>query len=124
MDELQKMVERLTDRWELFMENLVSPAALDLFQARGLSAHEVCPRGMRGSRKGLEMQVDVFVVDDDRMEAVAIEVKSHLTQEYVDDFLSKLPNFKTLFPAYRNYTISFTYDLFLRSSFCHRNPRQ
>ncbi|MEY2978293.1 MAG: DUF3782 domain-containing protein [Prochlorotrichaceae cyanobacterium] len=105
IDEIQKMVGRLTDCWGLFVESLVRAAALDLFQERGLSVHEVFPRGMRGSREGLEMQVDVFVVDDDRTEAIAIEVKSHLTQEYVDDFLSKLPNFKTLFPAYRGYTI-------------------
>ena len=38
-------------------------------------------------------------------EAVAIEVKSHLTQDVVDEFLENLALFKQAFPAYKNYQI-------------------
>ncbi|MGA1474714.1 MAG: DUF3782 domain-containing protein [Prochlorothrix sp.] len=102
IQEMRKMVAGLSDRWGVFVENLVRSSAVKLFQERGIDVTEIHP-GMRVRRGDLEMQIDVFVVNG--QEAVAIEVKSHLTREYVDEFLAQLPNFKAAFPAYRDYTV-------------------
>jgi hypothetical protein len=95
-------VNNLTSRWGRFVENLVEPAAVRLFQERGIDVKETHKR-MKVKRGELEMEIDIFVVDDS--EAVAIEVKSHLTQEAVDEFLADLAQFKQAFPVYRNFQI-------------------
>jgi hypothetical protein len=92
-------VNNLTSRWGLFVENLVEPGAVKLFQERGIDVKETHKR-MKVRRGDLEMEIDIFVVDDH--EAVAIEVKSHLTQEAVDEFLEDLTKFKQAFPWYQN----------------------
>lgn len=95
-------VNNLTSRWGRFVENLVEPGAVRLFQERGIDVKET-HRRMRVRRGEVAMEIDVFVVDD--TEAVAIEVKSHLTQEVVDEFLENLSLFKQAFPAYKTYQI-------------------
>jgi predicted RecB family endonuclease len=95
-------VNNLTSRWGRFVENLVEPAAVRLFQERGIDVKETHKR-MKVKRGDLAMEIDIFVVDD--QEAVAIEVKSHLTKVEVDEFLEELPLFKQAFPAYKNYKI-------------------
>lgn len=95
-------VNNLTSRWGRFVENLVEPGAVRLFQERGINVKET-HRRMRVTRGEVAMEIDIFVVDD--TEAVAIEVKSHLTQEVVDEFLENLALFKQAFPAYKTYTI-------------------
>jgi hypothetical protein len=95
-------VNNLTSRWGLFVENLVEPAAVRLFQERGIDVKETHQR-MKVKRHDLAMEIDIFVVDD--TEAVVIEVKSHLNQEAVDEFLENLAQFKQAFPHYQNYQI-------------------
>jgi len=95
-------VNNLSSPWGLFVENLVEPAAVQSFQERGIDVKETHQR-MKVHRGEIAMEIDIFVVDD--TEAVAIEVKSHLTQEYVNEFLDDLSKFKQAFPAYKNYQI-------------------
>jgi hypothetical protein len=95
-------VNNLSSRWGLFVENLVEPAAVQLFQERGIDVKETHKR-MKVHRGEIAMEIDIFVVDD--TEAVAIEVKSHLTKAYVDEFLDDLSKLKQAFPAYKNYQI-------------------
>jgi hypothetical protein len=95
-------VNNLTSRWGRFVENLVEPAAVRLFQERGIDVKETHKR-MKVKRGELEMEIDIFAVDD--TEAVAIEVKSYLSQTEVDEFLENLTKFKQAFPAYKNYKI-------------------
>jgi hypothetical protein len=95
-------VNNLTSRWGRFVENLIEPATVRLFQERGIEVKET-HRRMKAQRGEIEMEIDIFVVDD--TEAVAIEVKSRLTQLEVDEFLENLSKFKLAFPAYKNYQI-------------------
>jgi len=97
-----KAVNNLTSRWGRFVENLVEPAAVRIFQERGIEVKETHKR-MKVKRGELEMEIDIFAVDD--TEAVAIEVKSYLSQTEVDEFLENLTKFKQAFPAYKNYQI-------------------
>ena len=95
-------VAGLSSRWGQFVENLVEPAVVRLFQAWGIGV-QATYRRMKSSRSGAEMEIDIFAVDGEV--AVAIEVKARLSQRDVDDFLEKLSCFKQAFPNQANYRL-------------------
>jgi hypothetical protein len=95
-------VNALSSRWGKFVENLVAPAAIDLFQARGIAVQEI-HLAMKAKRSAINLEIDIFAVDD--TVAVAIEVKSRLTQAGINQFIQNLGNFKQAFPAYKDYDI-------------------
>lgn len=97
-----RAVDGLTTRWGQFVENLVEPAVLRLFQDRGIDVQEVTRR-MRSQRRGAEMEIDIFAVNGDV--AVAVEVKSRLSYQDVEYFLGCLERFKQSFPHYADYDI-------------------
>jgi hypothetical protein len=99
---MQKTVDALTSRWGRFVENLVAPAVLRLFQERGFNVQEVYQR-VRSARGSRHLEIDVLVVDDDV--AIVVEVKSRLTQNEIRQVLNTLNQFKTAFPHYANYQI-------------------
>ena len=100
VDRTSKSVDALTTRWGRFVEELVMPAVLQLFQAKGIDVKEVYPRAQT-KRQGLAMEIDILVVDD--TELVLVECKSRLSKDDVDDFLKKLNRFKAAFPHYKSY---------------------
>jgi len=107
MAELKKTVERtskavdnLTTRWGRFVEELVEPAVIRMFQAKGIDVKEVYPRA-RVKRQGLAMEIDILAVDD--TELVLVECKSRLSRDDVDEFIEKLTKFKIAFPHYKNF---------------------
>ncbi|WP_026072729.1 hypothetical protein [Nodosilinea nodulosa] len=102
VDNTTRAVDGLTTRWGQFVENLVEPSVLRLFQARGIDVQEVSRR-MRSQRPGAEMEIDIFAVDGDV--AVAVEVKSRLSLQDVEYFLGCLGRFKQSFPHYGDYQI-------------------
>ncbi|MGQ9865636.1 MAG: DUF3782 domain-containing protein [Pseudanabaenaceae cyanobacterium] len=102
MAELRRTVNSLTTRWGRFVEELVEPAVLRLFQARGIDVKEVYGRA-RVRRQGVAMEIDILAVDD--TELVAVECKSRLSQDDVDAFLEKLARFKDAFPHYREFRV-------------------
>ena len=95
-------VAGLTTRWGQFVENLVAPAVVQLFRERGIEVQEISRR-MQSKRPGAEMEIDIFAVNGDV--AVAIEVKSRLGRQDVDDFLARLGRFRLAFPHYPGYRI-------------------
>ena len=95
-------VNSLSSRWGHFVENLVAPAVLRLFQERGIPVQEVYQR-VKSARGSQNLEIDILAVNDDM--AVVVEVKSRLTQDYVRRFLRNLSRFKTAFPHYGNYRI-------------------
>ena len=95
-------VAGLTTRWGQFVENLVEPAVVRLFQARGIEVQETARR-MKSQRPGAEMEIDIFAVNGDV--AVAIEVKSRLSRQDVEDFVARLGRFRQAFPHYPDYQI-------------------
>jgi hypothetical protein len=107
MAELKRTVERtsravdsLTSRWGRFVEELVEPSVLELFQAKGIDVKEIYPRA-RVKRQGIAMEIDILAVDE--TELVVVECKSRLSKDDVDEFLEKLSRFKEAFPHYKNY---------------------
>ncbi len=95
-------VAGLTTRWGQFVENLVEPSVVRLFQSRGIEVQETARR-MKSQRPGAEMEIDIFAVDGDV--AVAIEVKSRLSRQDIEDFLIRLGRFRQAFPHYSDYRI-------------------
>jgi Holliday junction resolvase-like predicted endonuclease len=95
-------VAALTTRWGQFVENLVEPAVVRLFQDRGIEVQETARR-MKSQRPGAAMEIDIFAVNGDV--AVAVEVKSRLSRQDVDDFLARLERFRQAFPHYTDYQI-------------------
>jgi len=100
--EANKAVSALTTRWGRFVEELVEPAVIDLFQQRGIDVKEIHPR-MRTRKQGFAMEIDIFAVDDNV--AVLVECKSRLSQDDVDEFIEKLKRFKLSFPHYSSYRV-------------------
>jgi hypothetical protein len=109
MKELEKVaantsreVAGLTTRWGQFVENLVEPAVVRLFQERGIQVKETAQRKI-SNRLEAPMEIDIWAVDGDV--AVAIEVKSRLSRGDVDGFLDTLSRFRLAFPHYGDYRI-------------------
>jgi hypothetical protein len=109
MKELEKVaantsreVAGLTTRWGQFVENLVEPGVVRLFQERGIQVKETAQRKI-SNRLEAPMEIDIWAVDGDV--AVAIEVKSRLSRGDVDGFLDTLSRFRLAFPHYGDYRI-------------------
>ncbi len=95
-------VAGLTSRWGQFVENLVEPAVVKLFQARGIEVQETARR-IKSQRPGAQMEIDIIAVNGEV--AVAIEVKSRLSRRDVDDVLEKMGRFRLAFPHYSDYQL-------------------
>jgi hypothetical protein len=102
VDRTSKAVDSLTTRWGRFVEELVEPAVIKLFQAKGIDVKEVYPRA-RSKRYATPMEIDILAVDE--TELVLVECKSRLSKDDVDEFLEKLPQFKLAFSHYKNYQV-------------------
>jgi len=100
VEQTNRAVNSLTTRWGRFVEELVQPAVLRLFQEKGIDIKEIYPRA-RVKRQGIGMEIDILAVDD--TDVVLVECKSRLSKDDVDEFLEKLTRFKIAFPHYKNY---------------------
>lgn len=98
--EATRAVNALTTRWGRFVEELVEPAVVRLFQERGIDVKEKHPR-VSVTRKEIAMEIDILAVDT--TDVVLVECKSKLSKDDVDEFIEKLQNFKIAFPAYKTY---------------------
>lgn len=97
--EVTQSIGRLGNRLGEFVEEMVRPAVVRLFQERGIAVHEVHRRSA-AQREGEAMEVDWLVVND--TDVVVIEVKSELSVADVNEHLERLVRFKRLFPHYRD----------------------
>ncbi|MBE9175004.1 DUF3782 domain-containing protein [Synechocystis salina LEGE 06155] len=96
---VNKELGELGNRLGEFVEWQVRPAAVKLFRERGIAVREISRDvSVDNGEEGID--IDVLVVDT--TQAVAIEVKSKLTQRDVDEHLERLGKFKRLLPRYQN----------------------
>jgi hypothetical protein len=109
MEKLERTVENttravnaLTTRWGRFIEELVRPAVVRLFRAKGINVTRTFLR-MRSETGNIPMEIDVFGVDG--MSAIAVECKSRLSTDDVEQMCQRLSNLKQAFPEYSNYQI-------------------
>jgi len=95
--EVSASIGRLGNRLGDFIEDAVRPAAVRLFQGRGIIVHEVQQNvSVQRGEEGLE--IDLMVVNDS--EAVAVECKSNLKIDDVNEHLERLAKLKRLLLRY------------------------
>lgn len=95
--EVTTSIGKLGNRLGDFIEDAVRPAAVRLFQGRGIDVHEVHQNV--SSRRGNEgIEIDLLVVNNS--EIVAIECKSNLSVDDVNEHLGRLIKLKKLLPSY------------------------
>jgi hypothetical protein len=99
IQQVSQQVGKLGNRLGEFAEWQVRPAAIRLFQERGIPVHELFP-GVSIQRDGEGLEIDLLVVNS--TEAVLVEVKSKLSQADVDEHLERLSKFKRLMPRYND----------------------
>ena len=91
-------VGRLSNRLGQFVEEAVRPAAVKLFRERGIDVHEV-QRNIVVKRDGEGLEIDLLVVND--KDTVAIECKSNLSIDDVNEHLERLEKIKRMIPRYK-----------------------
>ena len=93
---------QLTSRFWEFLESQVRPVAIRLFQERGIEVNEISSDVYVETEEDW-IQIDILVVNT--TQAIAIEVKSKLGQDDVDEHLERLAKFKRLLPRYQPFQI-------------------
>ena len=98
---LKELSARFTTGIGNLTEGLLDPAALKLFQDAGYNVSRFFPN-MRKKKKdsNVEMEIDQFMLDGDT--AIAVEIKTACCKRDIDRFISKMDNFKDLFPEFAN----------------------
>ena len=104
MKELSRQLGGQANRLGEFVQEMVRPAVVRLFQERGLPVHQVASnmKGFRDDGK-LGIEIDLLVVNTETL--IAVECKSKLTQDGVDEHLERLAVFKHYFPQLKNHTV-------------------
>ncbi|MBF0296543.1 MAG: DUF3782 domain-containing protein [Magnetococcales bacterium] len=95
--EVSRQLGQLGGRLGEFVEEMIKPACIALFQARGIPVDEVYSR-VKKTVGGKRMEIDLMLANT--VAVVLIEVKSHLTVEDVRDHLERLAQFKPFFTKY------------------------
>ncbi len=95
--EVGRQLGGLGNRLGEFVEGVVRPGLVRLFQERGVDVRRTL-RDVSGDKNGIALQIDLLVVND--TDAVAVEVKSKLTDRDVEDHLERIGKFKKLFPEF------------------------
>ena len=97
LNELGKQIGGLGNRLGEFVEGMIRPGLVRMFKERGLDLH-LTIRDLSARREGEAAQIDLMAIDD--TDAVAVEVKSRLTVETVDEHLKRMEKFRRLFPRF------------------------
>jgi len=97
--ETKDLVHALTGKWGRFVEGLVAPGAIRMFEERGIKIEHVSQR-VRVRRNGDEIDIDVLGVNG--KDVLAVEVKSTLDVEDVKEHIERLGKFRRFFPEYKD----------------------
>ena len=96
-------IGRLSNRLGEFVEEAVRPSAVRLFRERGIDVHEV-HQNVTSDREGFAFEIDLLVVNN--QDVVAIECKSNLSIDDVNEHLERLEKIKRFLPDHVNKRIS------------------
>ena len=100
--EVSRNVGDLNNRLGEFVEHKVRPAAVRLFQERGIDIH-VVQYNVSANRNGEGVEIDLLVTND--KDIVAIECKSKMSIEYIVEHLERLEKIKRVIPLYQHHRI-------------------
>ncbi|PJF46327.1 MAG: hypothetical protein CUN48_14355, partial [Candidatus Thermofonsia Clade 3 bacterium] len=80
---LERQMGRLGNRLGQFVQDMVEPAVVRIFQEQGIPVHRVMPNVQARDDAGrVTMEIDLLVINGDH--AIAVECKSRLTSDDVD----------------------------------------
>lgn len=100
MKELQGL---FTTQWGKLVEALCRPAALKLFQDKGIKIDQIYKEVHHDKYLENEMEVDAILCNT--VEAVAVEVKTTCKINDVDYFMGKMKHFKEIFHRFADCTV-------------------
>lgn len=97
--ETDKKIGKLSNRLGEFVEGLIKPAVVRLFQARGIPVHKVYSDVSADNPElKLATQIDLLLINSSV--CALIEVKSKLSIDDINEHLERMEKFKPLFPEY------------------------
>ncbi len=97
--ETDKKIGQFGNRLGEFVQEMVRPAVVRLFRDRGIEVHQVM-RNIEAFNDEDAIEVDLLVIN--QQQAIAVECKSHLSVEDVNEHLARLAKFKQLFIYYQD----------------------
>jgi hypothetical protein len=104
IQQLSELIGRQGNRLGDFVQEMVRPAVVRLLRERGLPVHQVAPNLSAYDDSGQVIaEVDLLALN--AQVAVAVECKSHLSVDDVNEHLERLAQFKDCFPQYRDYQL-------------------
>jgi len=101
--EVSTAIGNLGNRLGEFVEEMVKPSALKLFQQRGIKVEEIHQNIENSRIEKKHIEIDLLLVNSD--DVVVIEVKSKPTISEVKEFINKLKEFKIFFIHYKDLNI-------------------
>lgn len=97
--ETDRKIGKLTSRLGEFVEGLIAPALIRVFQARGIAVNGLSRDiSRKNPQLNLATQIDLLAVNGDC--CILVEVKSKLSIDDVNEHLERMEKFKRLFPEY------------------------
>ncbi len=98
LEKTRQQVSELTGSWGKFVESMVEPALVALFQARGIAISWTAPH-VKCRKPGLAMEIDILGVNQEYV--VVVEVKTTLKVADVQAHLQRLARVKAAFSEYQ-----------------------
>ena len=98
VEQLNETVNALTGKWGKFVEGLVAPGAVRIFKERGIDVERTSTRN-KIQKDGEEMEIDIILENEEYV--VAIEVKSTLKVEDVNEHIEDLRRLREFFPRFK-----------------------
>ena len=96
---IRKLEGLFTSQWGKLIEAMVEPAALKLFQVRGIAVNESMQRVVI-QKKNLQKEFDILLVNGDVV--IVVEVKSTLKIDDVKKHIECLKKFHDYMPEYKD----------------------
>lgn len=96
LKQLERQLGQLGNRLGMFVQDMVMPAVVRLFQQQGIPVHRVYPNAVARDDSGQAvMEIDLLVINGER--AIAVECKSRLSSDDVDVHIERLQRFRACF---------------------------
>ncbi|CAN2042437.1 DUF3782 domain-containing protein [Candidatus Magnetomoraceae bacterium gMMP-15] len=97
IERVSKNIDNLGGKWGKFVEGLVAPGVIRMFNERGIEIESTSQR-VKVSRGSDKMEIDILGVNTEYV--MLIEVKSTLGVDDVNDHLDRMSKFKRVMPEY------------------------
>jgi hypothetical protein len=85
------------NQWGYLVESLVEGKIVELLKDRGIKVQHTAT-----NLKSFKDEAEIDIIAENGNEIVVIEVKTTLRNDYIEEFLEKLNNFKKFFPKYND----------------------